>query len=86
MANPTGVGTIVHGGVSVRGLLRRPRGQLRRTLVDPDTGRSLSPDEAREKLMDLLASGVEMLPLGEPCEGWSDKTGCPGHPGEASHE
>jgi hypothetical protein len=34
-------------------------------------------------LRNLLADGVEMIPVGQPCEGWDWKTGCPGHDGDA---
>lgn len=31
-------------------------------------------------LQTQLAQGKEVLPMGKKCEGWSDITGCPGHP------
>jgi hypothetical protein len=35
--------------------------------------------EFRNDLMDELAKGHEVLPLGKACEGFDYKTGCPGH-------
>jgi hypothetical protein len=36
-------------------------------------------DELRSSLMDELAMGHEVLPLGGACEGFDYKQGCPGH-------
>lgn len=75
-----GKGTILHVSVAVRGMLRWPKIMLRGAFKDPKTGRYLTADEAREHLMDLLASGVEVLPFaGEACVGFDPKKGCPGH-------
>lgn len=32
-----------------------------------------------QHLLDLIAQGYEVLPLGEPCEGFDKVNGCPGH-------
>lgn len=42
-------------------------------------GRPIARKYAERMLRQLLAEGVKYLPLGEPCEGWDDETGCPGH-------
>lgn len=42
----------------------------------------LSAEEARCYLYHLRAEGKKLLPLGQPCEGFSYITGCPGHPHE----
>ena len=34
----------------------------------------------RDWLKLQLLQGKRVLPMGEKCEGWSDITGCPGHP------
>ena len=36
-------------------------------------------DEVHEGFLDALAAGKTYVPLGEPCEGWTDAEGCPGH-------
>jgi hypothetical protein len=42
-------------------------------------GRPIKKAEAIEYLMDRLAEGKKVLPMGGPCEGFSHETGCPGH-------
>lgn len=67
-----------HCHVDVRGLLNRPKNKLKK-LFTKDDDTYLTPDEAREHLMDELSEGKEVLPFGEPCEGFNYKKGCPGH-------
>lgn len=74
--------TTIHTSLSVRGALTGPKRHLRWMFRDT-TGRRLTPDEAREYLLDQLAQGRELLPFGE-CAGFDFKTGCPGHPTEAT--
>lgn len=71
-------GTTLHVSLSVRGALGWPDSKLYGLFRDETTGLYVLPAEARELLMDELARGVEMLPLGQ-CEGHDPKTGCPGH-------
>jgi hypothetical protein len=75
------VSRTIHCGVSVRGALLAPYAQQRRVASTLLRGGvpCRSVQEYREALADLLVQGVEMLPIGEPCEGWDRKTGCPGH-------
>jgi hypothetical protein len=35
--------------------------------------------DRREWLLDRLGEGKRYLPLGDPCDGYSYETGCPGH-------
>ena len=43
-------------------------------------GRTLTPDQARDYLLEELARGHLVLPMSEPpCDGFSFTTGCPGH-------
>jgi hypothetical protein len=72
----------VHCCLDIRGALR-PGQHVRGMLRDPQTGRVLPAREVREWLMDRLAEGKRVLPFGEPCEGFSFQTGCPGHEDEA---
>jgi hypothetical protein len=71
-------GRIVHMCISVRRMLRWPKRQLKKLVTD-DNGRYLDAEAAKEWLLDQLSEGRECLPLGEPCEGFDYKTGCPGH-------
>ena len=68
----------LHVGLSVRGFLVGCDRECSKLFKHPD-GKWFTPREAKEVLAEQLAQGVEMLPFGEPCEGWSPKTGCPGH-------
>ncbi len=45
-------------------------------------GSRYSVDELRAAFVEELRQGHEVIPIGEPCEGFSYKTGCPGHPVE----
>jgi len=77
----------IHVCLSVRGALRWDRRTLARAckgVTMPD-GRRPTPDELRDHLMDLLADGNEVVPLGDPCEGFDPKTGCPGHETAPAH-
>lgn len=69
----------IHVSLSVRGALNWPKRKLS-IFRNPTTGRAASPDDVRQWLMDHLASGHEVIPLTEDCEGFDFKTGCPGHP------
>ena len=71
----------IHGCIDVRGLLLKKDRDLRGWLTNDD-GRELSPQEARLALMDELLKGHEVIPVGDPCEGFNFKTGCPGHPAD----
>ena len=74
--------TVIHCCVSVRWMLGWTRSEAKRKMRGvnrPDGTAFASVDEFRNALMDMLANGTDVLPLGEKCEGWSPKTGCPGH-------
>jgi hypothetical protein len=73
------VSTTIHVSLSVRGALHWKDRELKNLLANQETGQMLTAAEAREALMDELAQGHEMIPFGEPCDGFSYKTGCPGH-------
>lgn len=45
-----------------------------------DDGRSMTPREAKETLLDELSKGHEVIPCGPVCEGFDfSGGGCPGH-------
>jgi hypothetical protein len=73
---------IHHFCQSVRGALRNWDRRMMKRMASAfimDDGRHLqTADEVREFLMDCLAKGWEVLPMGD-CEGFDFKTGCPGH-------
>ncbi len=74
--------TTHHVCISVRGVLRKTNREIERDWKGAitDDGRVLTKgQEIREAFMDELAQGHEVIPFGEPCEGFSYKTGCPGH-------
>ena len=79
-----GDGKILHMCISVRGLLKQGKRDFARTAraMTKADGTTPTPDEARDLLLDELAKGHEVLPLGDPCEGFDFKTGCPGHDAE----
>lgn len=66
----------VHMCLSVRGAITMPDRDLKGWIRDDD-GKLLSPGDARNALMDELAKGREVIPMGEACEGFDYVTGCP---------
>lgn len=73
--------TRVHMGFSVRGALNWDRRYAKRMLnctYDKDGNRFPTVDAMRNALMDELAQGHEVLPMGD-CDAWDYKKGCPGH-------
>jgi hypothetical protein len=69
---------IYHMHLNVRSALLWPKSKLKGMLVDKTTGRYLTPDEARNALMDELSKGHEVIPIGE-CDNFDFKRGCLGH-------
>lgn len=70
--------TTMHMCLDIRGAMQWSKRRLA-GLVTVD-GRRGTAKEAWSFLADELARGRRVLPLGEPCEGFSYETGCPGHP------
>ncbi len=69
---------VLHMTIDIRGALDMPRGATRRMLRRSD-GSIPTYEEVRVWLLDRLQEGKRRLPVGEPCEGFSYETGCPGH-------
>ena len=72
---------MIHMRASVRGMLnwdRRTTQRNLRSITKTDGSRYRGVEEFRDALMDMLANGVEFVPMGE-CDGFDPKTGCPGH-------
>jgi hypothetical protein len=70
-----------HMCMNVRGALTNFKAREWVKVVTRDDGTFLTPAEVREWLMDELAKGRRVIPLGKLCEGFSYETGCPGHEG-----
>jgi hypothetical protein len=68
-----------HMCINVRGAVRNFRPHEWRDCVTTDDGRVMTPSEVLEYFIDEIAKGRRVIPLGEPCEGFSYETGCPGH-------
>lgn len=68
---------IVHMCLSVRGALNWPRRRLKGMFRDTETGRVLTPLEAREELLDHLSLGHEVIPMCQ-CPDFDFKKGCAG--------
>lgn len=69
----------IHVHLDARGAFTNFRKREWRNVVKDEEGRYLTPDEVKEWLLDQIAQGKKALPFGEPCEGFSYETGCPGH-------
>ena len=67
-----------HIHVSIRGALKERGCNLTKMFTD-ENGRRATVNEIKEYLHQCLAEGIEVLPIGKPCEGFNHKTGCPGH-------
>ena len=72
----------IHVCVSVRGMLHWSPAETKRNLrsiTKSDGTRYASVAEFRDELMSELAAGHEVLPMGDPYEGFDYKKGCRGH-------
>ena len=74
----------LHMCMSVRGALNWDKKTLKRNArgFTTNDGKPMTPEEVRSCLMDELAKGHEVIPLGE-CDNFDYKTGCKGHPDTA---
>lgn len=70
--------TIIHNCLDVAGCLRRSTRELT-GLFKRHSGAPVTGYQARQYLLAQQAKGVRVLPVGEPCAGFSYQTGCPGH-------
>jgi hypothetical protein len=72
----------IHMCVSVRGMLNWTAAETKRNLCSitkSDGSRYASVGEFKNELLDEISRGHEVIPIGEACEGFDYKTGCPGH-------
>lgn len=71
-----------HMALNVRGALKNWRARDFRGLFQDDRGRTLSPAEAKDELLDQLEQGRKVIPLCrvEDCPDFDySGKGCPGH-------
>lgn len=70
----------MHMSLSVRGALRWNKADLKRNCkwITDDNGNRYTPEGLRDAMMNELAQGHEVIPLGE-CDNFDYKTGCKGH-------
>lgn len=74
----------IHLCSSVRGMLRWDKRTTKRNLrgiTRGDGTRYASVEEFRDALLDMLAAGNEVIPVGD-CSDFDPKTGCRGHQGK----
>lgn len=71
---------IVHACLDVRGALLNWNDRTMRGVFKDDNGRVLSSREAKNVLLDEVAKGHHVIPIGGGCDGFDYETGCPGHP------
>ena len=64
---------IVHCCLDVRGALSWDRRRLATIF------KGLDADQARERLLDCVRAGYEVIPIGPECDGFDYIDGCPGH-------
>lgn len=73
---------IRHPSLDVKWWLAATEQELGKIFVQ--NGAKVPAEAARMYLLDQLADGILCIPVGEPCEGFSYQTGCPGHETEAT--
>lgn len=70
-----------HCHLDVRGAIKNfSKRELASLFKNPENGRWLTADEAKDALLDHLAAGRVVLPMGPACDGFDySGGGCPGH-------
>lgn len=77
----------LHVHYTVRGLIkqnRRELGRMRKYFSIDGKGPPATVDALLDLLMDKLAAGEEVIPIGSPCDNFDPKHGCLGHEVEAA--
>lgn len=67
-----------HFNIRIEDALCNPDREIE-SMFHGENGEQLSAADIRRDLLDMFKQGKKVIPVGEPCEGWSDVTGCPGH-------
>ena len=73
--------TTIHLAIDVAGTLRHFRArEWEGVMTDSATGRTLTPAEVKDYLLECLAKGWKLIPCDPTCEGFDHfGGGCPGH-------
>jgi hypothetical protein len=67
-----------HLCLDVRGALHNWTDRDFKGVLQHDDGRPMTPREARDALMDVIARGHKVIPC-SPCNNFNYQTGCQGH-------
>lgn len=67
-----------HFALDVRGFLMRAKKSEYKGMLKHEDGRPMTPDEAKNALLDELVKGHEFIPYGK-CDNFDFKSGCLGH-------
>ena len=68
-----------HMALDVKGALTNWKMNDFRGMFKTDDGRTMSPREAKQALLDALSDGHLFIPIGD-CDNFDPKKGCLGHP------
>lgn len=71
-------GRMVHVGIDLKGALMTWDPTQWIGVVTED-GKTLTVREVKSRFLDLLASGVKMIPMSEECDDFDPEHGCRGH-------
>ena len=72
--------TIRHMCIDVQGCIMGISSSRKKySMFDDKNGKPILRETAIRSLLDELGKGRKVIPMGEPCEGFSYETGCPGH-------
>jgi hypothetical protein len=77
------MGTLKHICQSVEGALRNWKKRDWNAVAQSNNS---TATEMENHFWDLHSKGTKVIPIGEPCEGFSYQTGCPGHPTKGPNE
>ena len=61
---------------SVEGALRNWKKTEWKSLAKSN---NMSIDQLKDEFYKMHSEGIKVIPFGDPCEGFSYQTGCPGH-------
>ncbi len=70
--------TMYHCCLDIRGMIKNGRKHELALLFRHPDGKRMTADEAKDKLLDAVAEGYEVLPYG-PCDNFDFQKGCQGH-------
>ncbi len=71
-----------HMSIDLRGALHNWKDRLWRNCVTDPEGRTMSPRQVKDWLLDELAKGRKVVPFDPACDNFDYQKGCGGHPVE----